>query len=203
MKPPISLENWPQAIGIELNTQTPARGALEAKLVTVTDLVRLKVIARLHARGLPPEIGWSDLLQEAFARVLDGSRRVPEGVPIVAFLAGVMRSLKEQYWRQARRGARHMPKLLAEMEIHDAREEGPLDPAPSPERRAIAIQELERIDELFADDLQARQIVAGLYEGSTPEEICEAHEMSQTDYDSTRRRIRRALVRAGLRLPQP
>jgi len=54
MKPPITLENWPQAIGIELVTQTPARGALEAKLVTVPDLVRLKVIARLHARGLPP-----------------------------------------------------------------------------------------------------------------------------------------------------
>ncbi|HEY2591550.1 MAG TPA: sigma-70 family RNA polymerase sigma factor [Steroidobacteraceae bacterium] len=203
MKPPITLENWPQAIGLELITQTPARGALEAKLVTVADLVRLKVIARLHARGLPPEIGWSDLLQEAFTRVLDGSRRLPEGVPMVAFLAGVMRSIKEQYWRQARRGARHMPKLLAEMEIHDAREGEPSDPAPSPERKAIAIQALERINELFADDAQARQIVAGLYEGWTPEEICAAHDMSKTDYDSTRKRIRRALVRAGLRLPQP
>ncbi len=203
MKPGITLENWPQAIGVELVTQTPARGALEAKLVTVADLVRLKVIARLHARGLPPEIGWSDLLQEAFARVLDGSRRVPEGVPMVAFLAGVMRSIKEQYWRQTRRGARHMPKLLAEIEIHDAREGEPLDPAPSPERKAIAIQEMDQINELFADDERARQIVAGLYEGWTPEEICAAHDMSQTDYDSTRRRIRRALVRAGLRLPQP
>jgi RNA polymerase sigma-70 factor (ECF subfamily) len=203
MKPPFSLENWPQAIGFEFTTQTPARGALEAKLVTVADLVRLKVIARLHARGLPPEIGWSDLLQEAFARVLDGSRRLPEGVPMVAFLAGVMRSIKEQYWRQTRRGARHMPKLLAEMEIHGAREAEPLDPAPSPERKAIAVQEMERINELFADDLQAGQIIEGLYEGSTPEEICTAHEMSKTDYDSTRRRIRRALVRAGLKLPEP
>lgn len=203
MKPPVTLENWPQAIGFEFTTQTPARGALEAKLVTVADLVRLKVIARLHARGLPPEIGWSDLLQEAFARVLDGSRRVPKDVPTVAFIAGVMRSIKEQYWREARRGARHRVKLLAEIEIHEARVEEPVDPAPNPERRAIAIQEMERIGELFADDAQARQIVAGLYEGWTPEEICTAHDMSKTDYDSTRRRIRRALVRAGLRLPQP
>ena len=203
MKPPIRLENWPEAIGFEVITETPARAALEKELVTLADLVRLKVIARLHARGLPPEIGWSDLLQEAFARVLDGSRRLPEGVPMVAFLAGVMRSIKEQYWRQSRRGARQMPKLLAEIEIHGAREGELLDPAPSPERRAIARQEMERIEELFSDDLQARQIVAGLYEGLTPQEICAAHDLSKTDYDSTRRRIRRALVRAGLRLPEP
>jgi len=203
MKPPITLENWPQAIPYELDPSPPARAALDAKLVTVADLVRLKVIARLQARGLPPDIGWSDLLQEAFARVLDGSRRLPEGVPMVAFLAGVMRSIKEQYWRQARRGARHMSQLLAEMEIHDPSDDEPLDPAPSPERRAIARQEMERIDELFADDLEARHVVAGLYEGWTPDEICATHSMSKTDYDSTRRRIRRALVRAGLRLPQP
>jgi RNA polymerase sigma-70 factor (ECF subfamily) len=122
---------------------------------------------------------------------------------MVAFLAGVMRSIKEQYWRQSRRGARQMPKLLAEIEIHGAREGELLDPAPSPERRAIARQEMERIEELFSDDLQARQIVAGLYEGLTPQEICAAHDLSKTDYDSTRRRIRRALVRAGLRLPEP
>jgi hypothetical protein len=65
---------------------------------------RSLVIARLHARGLPPHIGWADLLHEAFTRVLDGSRRQPEGVPMVAFLAGIMRSIKEQSWRQARRG---------------------------------------------------------------------------------------------------
>ena len=114
-----------------------------------------------------------------------------------------MRSIKEQYWRQARRGARRMSKLLAEIEIHDSPDGEPLDPAPSPERRAIARQEMDRIEALFADDLQARQVVAGLYEGWTPEEICAAHDMSKTDYDSTRRRIRRALVRAGLRLPEP
>src|SRR6185312_11601971 len=97
---------WPEAAGFELTSRTPARAALDAKLVTVADLLRLKVIARLYARGLPAHIGWTDLLQEAFTRVLDGSRRLPEGVPMVAFLAGVMRSIKEQYWRQARREAR-------------------------------------------------------------------------------------------------
>src|SRR5947208_1833245 len=113
MKNRYTLETWPEAAGFELISRTPARVALDAKLVTVMDLLRLKVIARLHARGLPPHIGWADLLQETFTRVLDGSRRQPEGVPMVAFLAGVMRSIKEQYWRQARKEARQFPKMLA------------------------------------------------------------------------------------------
>jgi DNA-directed RNA polymerase specialized sigma24 family protein len=92
--------------------RTPAARALAVKLVTETDLLRLKVIARVHARGLPPEIDWSDLLQEAFERVLDGSRQQPESVPAVAFLAGVMRSIKAEHWRRARRQARQLPKLL-------------------------------------------------------------------------------------------
>jgi hypothetical protein len=39
----------------------PAAEALSRKLVTKMDLLRLKAIARLQARGLPPEVGWSDL----------------------------------------------------------------------------------------------------------------------------------------------
>ena len=135
--------------------------------------------------------------------MLDGSRRQPEDVPMVAFLAGVMRSIKEQYWRQARRGARQLPKLLAELGPIDFREDELPDPAPSPERRVIAIQEMDAINKLFEDDLQARQIIAGLYEGWTPEETCATYAMSKTDYDSTRKRMRRALVRAGLRVLQP
>lgn len=203
MKTPIDLESWPEQIGVEWVPTPPARRALDAHMVTDADLLRLKVIARLHARGLPPHLSWSDLLQEAFTRVLDGSRHQPEGIPMVAFLAGVMRSVKEQYWRQARRGARQLPKLLAELEPSALQEGEPLDPRPSPERRAIAAQEIKAINSLFEDDLQARQVISALYEGWTPEESCAFHAMSRTDYDSTRKRIRRALIKAGLRTPQP
>src|ERR1700683_5123414 len=110
MKPHIDLANWPKAS--DLVPKTPACQALDSKLVSETDLVRLKVIAQLHARGLPPDIGWADLLQEAFTRFLEGTRVKPDGVPMVAFLAGVMRSLREQYWRQARKRSRQMLRLL-------------------------------------------------------------------------------------------
>jgi len=100
----------PRVLDVVLE-KTPAARALALALVTEIDLLRLKVIARLHARGLPPEFDWTDLLQEAFARVLDGSRPPPEGVPKVAFLAGVMRSIKAEYWKRAQRQARQLPKF--------------------------------------------------------------------------------------------
>jgi DNA-directed RNA polymerase specialized sigma24 family protein len=183
--------------------KTPAAKALALRLVTETDLLRLKVIARLHARGLPSEIGWSDLLQEAFTRVLDGSRHQPEGLPAVAFLAGVMRSIKAEYWRRARREARLWPKLLADLETVDTLGDEICDPSPNPERCLIAMQEMAVIDGLFMDDNQARQIIAGLLEGRSPEEIRTIYSMSKTGYESTRKRMRRALLREGLRSPQP
>jgi DNA-directed RNA polymerase specialized sigma24 family protein len=183
--------------------KTPASQALARKLVTESDLLRLKVIARLHARGLPPQFSWTDLLQEAFARVLAGSRRQPQGLPIVPFLAGVIRSIKTEYWRRARREARQLPKLLAELGIDEAHGGEPRTPLPTPERSLIAQDELAAIDRLFADDSQALRVIAGIAEGRSPEEICKEHQLSKTDYDSTRKRIRRLLLREGLRSPQP
>jgi hypothetical protein len=57
------------------------------------DLLRLRAIARLRARSLPGGMSWSDLLHEAVLRALTGARPWPPGVPLLAFLAGVMRSL--------------------------------------------------------------------------------------------------------------
>lgn len=201
MKTPIDLANWPP--GVEWDHRPPALQALEAKLVNEADLLRLKTIARLHARGLPPHISWADLLQESFKRVLEGSRRQPDGVPTLVFLAGVMRSIKEQYWRETRRVARQAPKMLAELECADLPDSEPRDPQPSCERHLIALQELEAISRLFEADLEAQLIISAFCEGWTPEETCTMHAISRTDYDSIRRRIRRVLIKAGLRTPQP
>ncbi|MFZ1099159.1 MAG: hypothetical protein WAN26_07110, partial [Steroidobacteraceae bacterium] len=85
---------------VDTRIVNPTQTALALKLTTEMDLLRLKTIARLHARGLPPDVGWEDLLQEALTRVLTGTRTVPEGVSTVAFLAGVMRSLRSEHWRR-------------------------------------------------------------------------------------------------------
>lgn len=179
--------------------KSPAAQALAQKLITELDLLRLKTIARLHARGLPPEIGWSDLLQEAFARVLDGSRKCPEGVPMVAFLAGVMRSIRTEHWRRARRISARLPQMLVDLDLAGGPDAEAGDPTPDPERSLIALQQLGEIERLFADDPRALQIIEGLFEGWSPEQIRARFDMSKTDYDSTRKRMRRALLREGLR----
>ncbi len=177
----------------------PAETALALKLVNKMDLLRLKTLARLHARGLPPDVTWEDLLQEALTRVLVGTRRPPAGVPLVAFLAGVMRSLKSEHWRRVRGRAAFHDAVDVDRPHEDSREIDLPDPSPDPERLLIAQQELTAIEQLFCDDTMALQIVAGLGEGLSAEEICAAYRISRTDYDSARKRMRRKVLREGLR----
>ena len=72
------------------------------------------------------------------------------------------------------------------------------DSQPDPERWLIAAQQLEAIGTLFAHDPVALQIIAGLGDGLTAEEIRRTLGMGKTEYDSARKRMRRAVIRAGL-----
>ena len=182
---------------IDTKVVNAAQTALALELVTEIELLRLKTIARLHARGLPPDVGWDDLLQEAFTRTIVGSRRLPEGVSMVAFLAGVMRSLRAEHWRRVQGGSgAHRPvRVDGESE---SRQIELSDPGPGPERAVMARQELNAIERLFAEDPVALRIIAGLIEGLSAERIRSTAGLSKTEYDSARRRIRRTLLREGL-----
>jgi DNA-directed RNA polymerase specialized sigma24 family protein len=159
------------------------------------DLVRLKALARLWARGLPGGLSWSDVLHEAIARALDGSRNWPAGVPILAFLSGVMRSICDDQWRRER--------LEHEMLLRDVDLEvqgaavGAEGSFADPERTLSAVQRLAAVNQLFAADPIALKIVAGLADGLTAAEICKLYGMSQREYDTARKRMRRALLRHG------
>jgi RNA polymerase sigma-70 factor (ECF subfamily) len=159
-----------------------------------TDLLRLKAIARLRARGLPGVVGWSDLMNEAFARALDGTRQLPEGLGMIAFLAGIMRSIASEHWRRLRREAG----MFASGD-----EEGMADPAPDPERSLAAVQALATLDQLFAGDRTASQILAGLAGGLTAREIQESYGLTEVEYDSARKRMRRLLLRQGIKWSYP
>lgn len=169
------------------HTNVDAARAIRA--LSDTDLVRLKALARLWSRGLPGGLGWVDILNEAIVRVLDGSRPWPRGVPLLAFLSGVMRSICLDHWRRARRE-------VAGEDLDGLAEEA--EPAPDPERTLAAAQALCEVTRLFAHDRQARQIIAGLAEGLGAREIQRLYGMSETDYDSARKRMRRTLLRCGL-----
>jgi RNA polymerase sigma-70 factor (ECF subfamily) len=190
-----SPRHWPL---IDHRTISATETALALKLVTAMDLLKLKTIARLHARGLPPDVGWDDLLQEALTRVLTGARKVPEGVGMIPFLAGVMRSLRAGHWRRALEGSGDRQAVHLDQEDEKPRELELHDPAPSPERTLSAHQELRAIERLFADDPVALLILSGLGEGLSPDPICARAGISKTDYDSARKRMRRTLLREGL-----
>jgi len=177
---------------------SPTETALSLKLVSEMELLRLKTIARWQARGLPPDVAWDDLLQEAFTRVLTGARQRPEGVGMVPFLAGVMRSLRAEHWRRAMEGSGGRKAVRIDQEEDKLQELELLDPAPSPERALSARQELKAIERLFADDPVALKIIAALGQGLSAEQIRTSLRISKTDYDSARKRMRRALLKEGL-----
>jgi DNA-directed RNA polymerase specialized sigma24 family protein len=160
------------------------------------DLLRLKAIARAWARGLPDGLGWADVLNEAIARVLDGSRRWPPGVPLLAFLSGVMRSICDDYWRRARRDLGLLVRFEDFVDLAAPGED--TESTPDPERVLAAGQALAAVDRLFAGDPPVLKIIAGLADGLTAKEICRVYGMSECEYDTARKRMRRAILRSGL-----
>lgn len=175
----------------------PSEAVLSLELVTELELLRLKTLARWYARGLPPDATWEDLLQEALTRILLGARQAPERVSPVAFVAGVMRSLRSDHIRRV--GKRKSPRRPPDSSFGG---EQPLsnltDWTPGPECALIAEQELSAIRRLFKDDRLASAIIDGLAEGLTAEEIRSAAGLTETDYASARKRIRRRLLQEGL-----
>jgi RNA polymerase sigma-70 factor (ECF subfamily) len=161
------------------------------------DLLRLKALARLRARSLPG-VEWADVLNETIMRALSGTRRWPPGVPIISFLAWSMRSVCDEYWRKTRRERRVI------VSSEDTRTTWPPDqadeaPDADPERTAAAVQMLAVLDALFAQDETALKIIAGLEDGLSAAEIRLRYGLSETEYDSARKRMRRTLLRHNLR----
>jgi DNA-directed RNA polymerase specialized sigma24 family protein len=149
------------------------------------DLLRLRALARLRARALPDSVSWSDLLHEAVLRALAGARPWPPGVPLLAFLAGVMRSLCDEHWRCHRRQ-------------HDLSALPDSGGADDPERACAAAEVLTAIQRLFASDTAALKVITGLISGMAAADIRRQCGLTAVEYDTTRRRIRRTLLRHGL-----
>jgi DNA-directed RNA polymerase specialized sigma24 family protein len=179
----------------------PAEVALALKLINRMDFLRLKAIARLHARGLPPDVSWDDLLQEAITRVIGGARRKPASVSMVGFLAGIMRSLRAEHWRRARGGPASRETLRIDHEDL-SRQTELRDIGADPEQSLIALEQLDAIERLFAGDAVVLGIVEGLAKGHSPARIRDLLSISKTAYDSARKRLRRATLKEGLTCAQ-
>jgi DNA-directed RNA polymerase specialized sigma24 family protein len=164
-----------------------------------TDLLRLRALACLRAKGLPNGISWSDLLHEALARALDGSRRWPPGVPLLVFLAGTMRSICDEIWQRRRREAELI--VFGKNAETECREVA--CPAADQERVLAASETLASLYRLFTGDGIVLRIISGLANGLSAADIRAALGLSPVEYDSARRRMRRALLRVGMSWTSP
>jgi DNA-directed RNA polymerase specialized sigma24 family protein len=183
-----------QRVAAEQRTDSAAAVSRALAALTEAQLLRLHALARLRARALPAGIGWTDLLHEALARALDGSRQWPLGVPFLVFLAGVMRSVCHEIWRQRRREA----ELIVFGTKAHGKSQDVACPAADQERVLAASEALAELYRLFAGDAIVLRIISGLANGLSAADIRAAHNFSEVEYDTARRRMRRALLRVGL-----
>ena len=182
---------------VNIETASPSESAEALNQLSAADLRRLEKIARLRVIGLH-DLDWQDLLHDAVARLLDGSRKCPRGLSLVVFLRETMRSIASDHWRR-----RHARPILLEAELPRTEGEevsGIVESAPDliadPEREAAAAETLTKLEAVFQNDPEAMLVIVAMASGKSPDEIQEEAAMTPTRYASTQRRIRRTLARA-------
>jgi len=164
--------------------------------LTDADLLRIESFARYRAYGLA-WVDWQDLVQEAISRTLRGGRRWPKSVPFVTFIRESIRSIAHEELRHRAEGPIRVYGDLSVAkpgDLPDAVLNAP-DPAPGPEQQVGASQALDEILRAFAGDGAALAVVRGMAEGSSPEEVCRQAGITLIEYQSTRKRIRRRLMK--------
>jgi RNA polymerase sigma-70 factor (ECF subfamily) len=170
------------AASANASTEAVAR-ALAA--LTSSDLVRLKRLAQLRARLLPG-LEWDELLNEALLRALDGSRRWPDGVPLLAFIAGIMRSLVD--------GRVHERRRLAERTLAG----GETRVVAPPDARLHARQCLAAIARFFAGDPDVLAFIGALAQQYLGGPDRPAPRLSQKRREAARKGLARAILRGQL-----
>jgi DNA-directed RNA polymerase specialized sigma24 family protein len=172
---------------ISADAAEPSTETVTRALATLTplDLVRLKRLAQLRARLLPG-LEWDELLNEALLRALDGSRRWPEGVPLLSFVAGIMRSLVDARAYERRH--------LAELAVAGSGTRA----MPPPDARLHARQCLAAITQFFAGDPDVLALIGSLARHHLGGSETPAPRLSRKRREAARKRLARAILRGKL-----
>ena len=180
--------------GALLLTELEVKRAISA--LAPPSWLRLHKAARALCRNA--HFDAEDLLQEAFERALDGSRQCSRTLDIVHFLVGVMRSIASD-WRKARRRRPEMSLVsptgtLQEVVIKVRDQRPAADEWLASTQEATCLR--QAILDLFADDDVARRMLEGIMDGIAGEELRSLTQLSQTQFESKRRFIRRRIDKA-------
>lgn len=149
-------------------------------MLNAADILRLKKIANQYTGN--HELDANDLVQEAVLRTLSGGRKTcPKNLPIVNFLAGVMKSIA--HGEREKNDRTRDTCDIALCQVHD--------PNSNPENDVLERQLFKKLEVIFEDDEEILLLILYLQEGSTSSEIQENEGWSRTQFNTIRRRMRR------------
>jgi hypothetical protein len=163
------------------------------RALTHAQSARLRLVSEKYAWRCP--FGPDDLLQKAFLRALEGGRKCPAHVDVVRFLAEAMRSIADGEAEKIENQVTLTP--IAQL---GDEQDGTVDleePRLNAEDAAMCNQNVAAFRQAmlapFNDDPQARDLVDGIMEGFTADELRELTGLDETSYASKRRLIRRTI----------
>ena len=154
--------------------------------LSAEDKLKLAAIGRVMCSGTGLDA--QDLMHEAICRALEGSRRCPRAVPVMAFLVQTMRSV-----------ASHARRSQARMEVDAGATNGQGDPStrqPTPEESLIEKEEAAAVQAIygeFEDDQEAQLVLMGWAEELRGAALREATGLDQAGLDYAAKRIRKRL----------
>jgi DNA-directed RNA polymerase specialized sigma24 family protein len=152
------------------------------RALTPAQSVRLRLVAEKYAWRCP--FGPDDLLQEAFLRALEGGRKCPAHVDVVRFLAEAMRSIADGEAEKIENQVAFTP--IAQLGDEQDGAVDPEEPRLNAEDAAMCKQNVAALGNamlaLFNEDSQARDLVEGIMEDFTAEELRKLTELDETAY---------------------
>lgn len=174
-------------------TFTPDEMRQAIERLSPADIVRIEKAGRILALKAKCEAG--DLLGEAVGRILDGSRKCPHDVEVMAFLINVMKSLASAAWERAKTGIDVLEFAATGTDNLTIFAVASTDR--NAEDQCLAKDDIERriraLEELFDGDDDAMMVLMGRLDDMTKEEIMTMNDLTPTDYGSLLRRMRRKI----------
>ena len=182
-------------------SQAKVREALTS--LTDMEMAHLRYRAKFWAGSLGRHAAgrdWEDLLNEALTRLLSGQRSWNPEIGIVQVIDQAMRSIRSSWSEKGERSG--VEALVSVAPTDAADDEGRVTVVPateSPESLAADRELIDQIQQLFADDEDAQTVLTGYDLGMKGPELLEVSGLSRKEFEAARRRIRRGIVREGLK----
>jgi DNA-directed RNA polymerase specialized sigma24 family protein len=143
---------------------------------------RVERRARILVGGTTMEPG--DLVNTVVERLLTQRRHWHRQETMAACFDRTMKSVRQDYWR------REQSPIIA---VNDAA--AGIRNDPDPENQTMVREELRRILDVLRDDQRTQEIALAMANGEKPAEIRERFGLTETEYDSALKRIRRKLMK--------